>query len=231
MESAALEAAANAIVITDQSGNILRVNAAFTVLTGYTAQEVLGKNPRLLKSGKQDDAIYQNLWRTISSGHVWGGQLINRRKDGSLYPEEMTITPLHDASGAIARYIAIKQDITERKRAEEALRASQQIIEGIINAIPVRVFWKDKNLVYLGCNAVFARDAGFADPKDIIGKDDFQMGWRDQAEKYRGMTAMSSRAAAPSCSSKNPRRRPKGTPSRFFPAKYLCAVPRGRSAA
>ncbi len=186
MESAALEAAANAIVITDQSGNILRVNAAFTVLTGYTAQEVLGKNPRLLKSGKQDDATYQNLWRTISSGHVWGGQLINRRKDGSLYPEEMTITPLHDASGAIARYIAIKQDITERKRAEEALRASQQIIEGIINAIPVRVFWKDKNLVYLGCNAVFARDAGFANPKDIIGKDDFQMGWRDQADKYRG---------------------------------------------
>ncbi len=185
MESAALEAAANAIVITDQSGNILRVNAAFTVLTGYTAQEVLGKNPRLLKSGKQDDATYQNLWRTISSGHVWGGQLINRRKDGSLYPEEMTITPLHDASGAIARYIAIKQDITERKRAEEALRASQQIIEGIINAIPVRVFWKDKNLVYLGCNAVFARDAGFGDPKDIIGKDDYQMGWRDQAEKYR----------------------------------------------
>ena len=87
--------------------------------------------------------------------------------------------------GAVARYIAIKQDITERKRAEEALRASQQIIEGIINAIPVRVFWKDKNLVYLGCNAIFARDAGFADPKDIIGKDDYQMGWRDQAEKYR----------------------------------------------
>ena len=80
----------------------------------------------------------------------------------------------------------LQQDITERKRAEEALMDSQQIIEGIINAIPVRVFWKDKNLVYLGCNAVFARDAGFADPKDIIGKDDYQMGWRDQAELYRG---------------------------------------------
>jgi PAS domain S-box-containing protein len=76
-------------------------------------------------------------------------------------------------------------DITERKRAEEALRASQQIIEGILNAIPVRVFWKDKNLVFLGCNAVFARDAGFGDPKDIIGKDDSQMGWHDQAEAYR----------------------------------------------
>jgi PAS domain S-box-containing protein len=73
-----------------------------------------------------------------------------------------------------------------RKQAEEALRASQHIIEGIINTIPVRVFWKDKNLVFLGCNAAFARDAGFADPKDIIGKDDYQMVWRDQAELYRG---------------------------------------------
>ncbi len=77
-------------------------------------------------------------------------------------------------------------DITDRNQLEEALRASKQILEGIINAIPVRVFWKDENLVYLGCNAAFARDAGFADPKDIIGKDDYQMGWRDQAELYRG---------------------------------------------
>ena len=80
----------------------------------------------------------------------------------------------------------LQAEIVERKRAEEALRVSQQIIEGIINAIPVRVFWKNKNLVYLGCNAAFARDAGFADSKDIIGKDDYQMGWRDRAELYRG---------------------------------------------
>jgi len=74
----------------------------------------------------------------------------------------------------------------EHKQAEKDLLASQPIIEGIINAIPVRVFWKDKNLVYLGCNAVFARDKGFADPKDVIGKDDYQMARRDQAELYRG---------------------------------------------
>jgi len=77
------------------------------------------------------------------------------------------------------------RDITKRKRMEEALRASRQITEGIINAIPVRVFWKDNNLIYLGCNTAFARDAGFADPKDVIGKDDYQMGWHDQAELYR----------------------------------------------
>jgi PAS domain S-box-containing protein len=77
------------------------------------------------------------------------------------------------------------RNITERKRMDDERRESQQIIEGILNAIPVRVFWKDKNLVYRGCNTVFARDAGFADAKDIIGKDDYQMGWRNQAELYR----------------------------------------------
>jgi PAS domain S-box-containing protein len=76
--------------------------------------------------------------------------------------------------------------IRRTQTAEDALRESHHIIEGIINAIPVRVFWKDKNLVFLGCNALFAHDAGFSDPKDIIGKDDYQMGWRDQAELYRG---------------------------------------------
>jgi PAS domain S-box-containing protein len=106
------------------------------------------------------------------------------RKDGSVFHADIN-------SGKIIIddrqcNVGFFRNITERKRAEEALRESRQIIEGILNAIPVRVFWKDKNLVYLGCNAVFARDAGFADPKDIIGKDDYQMGWRDQAEKYRG---------------------------------------------
>jgi PAS domain S-box-containing protein len=83
------------------------------------------------------------------------------------------------------RMIGVRTDITERKRAEEALQSSKSILEGIINAIPVRVFWKDKNLTYLGCNTVFARDAGFSDPKEVIGKDDFQMGWREQAGLYR----------------------------------------------
>jgi len=104
----------------------------------------------------------------------------------------------------------VARDITERKRAEEALRASQQIIEEIINAIPVRVFWKDKNLVYLGCNAVFARDAGFADPKDIIGKDDYQMGWRDQAEKYRGDDRQVIESGCPKLFIEEPQTTPEG---------------------
>jgi two-component system cell cycle sensor histidine kinase/response regulator CckA len=90
------------------------------------------------------------------------------------------------ASELVDQKRLLTEEIAERKRAEEKLLASQQMIERIINAIPARVFWKDKSLVYLGCNAAFARDAGFSDPKDVIGKDDYQMGWRDQAESYRG---------------------------------------------
>jgi PAS domain-containing protein len=80
----------------------------------------------------------------------------------------------------------LQNNIAERRLIEDELRASQQLIEGILNAIPARVFWKDKNLVYLGCNAAFARDAGFVDPREIIGKDDYQMGWHAQADLYRG---------------------------------------------
>jgi len=131
---AALDAAANGILITDQSGNILWVNAAFTALTGYTAQEVLGKTPRFLKSGCQDEQTYRNLWQTISSGQVWSGELTNRRKHGCLYIEEMTITPVRSADGAIARYIAIKQDITARKQAEAELQWKTAFLEAQVNS-------------------------------------------------------------------------------------------------
>ena len=143
LQSAALEAAANAIVITDHNGTIQSVNPAFTALTGYTAQEAVGQNPRILKGGKQDEAFYQKLWQTISSGQVWTGELTNRRKDGSLYAEEMTITPLRNADGVIIRYIAIKQDITERLRAAEALRQSEEQFRAMFDLAPVGVAQAD----------------------------------------------------------------------------------------
>jgi PAS domain S-box-containing protein len=107
------------------------------------------------------------------------------RPDGTQRVIESHSEIKRDHAGKPLRITSTSQDVTERRRTEDALRESQQLIEGIINAIPVRVFWKDKNLVYLGCNTVFARDAGIAEPKDIVGKDDYQMAWRDQAELYR----------------------------------------------
>jgi PAS domain S-box-containing protein len=120
----AVEQAAEGVVITDLAAHILYVNPAFTKMTGYAADEVLGRTPSLLKSGKQSSAFYRNLWATILAGNIWRREIVNRRKDGSLYTEEMSITPVRDPLGAITNFIAIKQDITERKRAEEALYRS-----------------------------------------------------------------------------------------------------------
>jgi PAS domain S-box-containing protein len=131
LQSAALEAAANGIVISEPDGTISWVNPAFTALTGYGPEEVIGKNPRILKSGKQDPSFYANLWSTISSGNAWHGELINRRKDGTLYTEEQTITPMRDAQGEITHFIAIKQDITERKLLEvQAKRTDRLAVQG-----------------------------------------------------------------------------------------------------
>ena len=128
VQSAALQAAANAIVITDRHGNIQWANHAFTKVSGYSFAEAAGKNPReLIKSGQHDSAFYANLWNTIASGLVWRGEIINKRKDGSLYTESMVITPVRDEHNAIVRYVAIKQDITEQKKLEAQLLRTQRL--------------------------------------------------------------------------------------------------------
>ena len=129
IQSTALNAAANAIVISDISGVVEWVNKAFTGLTGYTRAEIIGKSPRALRSGKQGTDFYKELWETILAGKVWNGELINKRKDGSLYDEEMTITPLKNESGITVRFIAVKNDITDRKRAEEELKKAKNEAE------------------------------------------------------------------------------------------------------
>jgi len=129
IQSTALNAAANAIVISNRSGNIQWINKAFTALTGYSRAEIIGKSPRALKSGKQEPSFYKELWETLLMGKVWNGELINKRKDGSLYNEEMTITPLKNESGAIVRFIAVKNNITDRKRAEEELKKAKKEAE------------------------------------------------------------------------------------------------------
>jgi two-component system sensor histidine kinase/response regulator len=122
LRDAALQAAANVVVMTDRQGKILWTNAAFTRVTGYTAEEALGGNPRVLKSGAHDAGFYANLWATILAGHVWQGEIVNRHKDGHCFIEDTTITPVRGDDGEISHFIAVKQDITERKQAEENYR-------------------------------------------------------------------------------------------------------------
>ncbi|HCI14644.1 MAG: hypothetical protein A2063_10415 [Gallionellales bacterium GWA2_60_142] len=122
LKDSALDAAANAMLITDPAGHIVWVNKAFTDLTGYAADEAIGHTPRdLAKSGRHDELFYRQLWQTVMAGRVWRGELVNRRKDDSLYDEEMTITPVLDDAGQIMHFIAVKQDISERKKVEQEI--------------------------------------------------------------------------------------------------------------
>jgi nitrogen fixation negative regulator NifL len=138
LQAAALECAANAIVIVDLTGAVVWANPAFSRLTGYGLEEISGQRLSLLKSGQQPPEFYKDLWETILSGQVWQGLLVNRRKDGSLYHEEMTITPVRDERGIVTRFIAIKQDVTERRRAEENLQDLYRLFRSLMeNALDI----------------------------------------------------------------------------------------------
>jgi len=135
LQSTALSATANAVVITDRDGLIEWVNPAFTLLTGYSPEEVYGHKPNILKSGHHPAGFYRRLWETILAGDVWQGHMYNRRKDGSTYIEEMTITPVCDTAGTITHFVAIKQDITERRRQAERIEylATHDFLTGLSN--------------------------------------------------------------------------------------------------
>jgi PAS domain S-box-containing protein len=140
LQTIALETAADAIMITDAEGVILWVNSAFTTTTGYTAEEAIGKTPRILKSGLHDEAFYRKLWKSILAGETWRSEFANRRKDGSIYYDEHTITPVLDAAGTITHFVGIMHDITERKRAEEQLRETHAQLRELLDHSPAVLY-------------------------------------------------------------------------------------------
>ncbi|MCP4642977.1 MAG: PAS domain S-box protein [bacterium] len=123
----AVEQAVESVVVTDVDGTIQYVNGAFERVTGYSRAEAVGGNPRILKSGVHDDAFYESLWQTITQGDVWRGRLRNKRKDGSLFTEETTISPIRDHSGRLINYVAVKQDVTQQLALEQQLQQSQKM--------------------------------------------------------------------------------------------------------
>ncbi|MBZ0132567.1 MAG: diguanylate cyclase [Rhodocyclaceae bacterium] len=127
--SAAIEAAAEGIAITDPGGIIEYVNPALTVITGYDAEELNGLSTRIFNSGKHDKAFYDNLWNTIRAGQVWRGEIVNRRRDGSLYTELMAIAPVRNKKGETIHFVAIKHDISERKRMETDLQDTNTMLQ------------------------------------------------------------------------------------------------------
>jgi len=169
LQSAALEAAANAIVITDSKGAIVWVNHAFTTMTGYNKEEALGNNPRLLKSGEQPRGYYAKLWSTISSGKVWQGEIVNKRKDGTTYTEQMTITPVTRRFGDTTdtHFIAIKQDVTERKRSEEMLQNSENKYR-VLFEDSADANWLMDEKGFLDCNAAALQMFGYSARAELM---------------------------------------------------------------
>jgi PAS domain S-box-containing protein len=126
IQTTAMEAAADGILITDRQGNIQWTNPALAQISGYNREDLIGHSTRVFNSGQHDADYYRQMWGTILSGEVWRGEMTNRRKDGSLYVEEQTITPVRGNESEITQFIAIKQDITERKQAEKEIRERNQ---------------------------------------------------------------------------------------------------------
>lgn len=155
----AIKQSADSIVITDPNGIIQYVNPAFEIVTGYKIDEVIGQTPRILNSGRHDAKYYKRMWDTIRKGNIWHGQFINKKKDGTLFDEEATISPVKDDHGMIINFVAIKRDVTEKKRLESIAEASNlmdnlgYIFSGIrheignpVNSIKMALTILNKNL-------------------------------------------------------------------------------------
>ncbi len=171
LKDSALNAAANGIVITDIKGKIEWANQAFSELTGFNIKEIYSHHPQeLLELGKQSPEYYHALWETILANRVWHGELTNRRKDGSLYDEEMTITPLANKKGKITHFVAVKQDITQRKQTELALKESHQQMFSLLNSLAEGAYGIDTKGNCTFVNQSFLQILGYDSPDEIVGK-------------------------------------------------------------
>ncbi len=168
--SRAIEQSPTSVVVTDPEGRIEYVNPFFTELTGYTQAEVIGQNPRVLKSGETPPAVYREMWQTISTGRVWRGELINRKKNGECYTEHVVISPVLGPDCRITNYVSIKEDITDYKRAEGALRKNEAQVRLILDSVGEAIYGIDVQGNCTFANPACARLLGFRDTAELLGR-------------------------------------------------------------
>ncbi|MGC9293130.1 MAG: bifunctional diguanylate cyclase/phosphodiesterase [Acidobacteriaceae bacterium] len=159
--SLAVEQNPSSIVITDLDANIEYVNGAFVRASGYDRSEVLGQNPRILQSGRTPKDTYTDMWSTLAREETWKGEFINRAKDGREYIELAQVSPVRQADGSITHYLSIKEDITERKRNEDALRASEQKFLRLFIDAPIPLAFINKDGVIVNVNRSFTEMFGY----------------------------------------------------------------------
>jgi PAS domain S-box-containing protein len=164
--SIAIEQSPTSIEITDTDGKIEYVNKKFVELTGYSYEEVIGKNPRILSSGKTNPLVFVDLWKTITTGLTWSGELINKRKDGTEFIEFAIIAPITDDNGLITNYVAIKEDVTASKIANEELRLG--VVKLHKSEMALRVYEKEKEVNDLKARFVSTASHEFRNPLAVI---------------------------------------------------------------
>jgi PAS domain S-box-containing protein len=167
--SEAVNQSANSIIITNPKGEVEFVNHNFEEKTGYTQEEVVGKNIRLIKASEQDKETYRLMWETVTKGEKWKGEFCNRKKNGELFWDESTITPILDSQGNIIHYLAINNDVTARKNAEAELEQGRQLLKQIIDRVPQYIFVRDSQGRYHLANKSFAEYCG-KKPEEIVGQ-------------------------------------------------------------
>jgi len=170
--SRAVEQSPVSIVITGLDGNIEYVNPKFTEVAGYTSAEAIGQNPRVLKSGKMPPEIYQQLWAALTAGKEWRGELLNRKKNGELYWEWASISPISDESGKITNFLAVKEDITERKGMEAELNHERNFLRALMDNSDDCIYFKDLQSRFLRCSAAQMQRFRAKGISGVIGKTD-----------------------------------------------------------
>jgi PAS domain S-box-containing protein/putative nucleotidyltransferase with HDIG domain len=163
--SVAVEQSPTIVVMTDVQGNIEYVNPMFPVQTGYTFEEVSGKNPSILKSGLTPKSVYEDLWNTILAGNIWRGELQNKKKNGELYWERVLISAILDVEGTITNFVGIKEDITEHKKAEQLVADGRLKLEAALASMSDAVFISDTNGDFINYNEAFATFHKFTNKK------------------------------------------------------------------
>lgn len=208
MLSAAVEQSPVAILISDKGGVIEYVNSCFTKLTGYREDEILGKNPRVLQSGETPREQHQRLWRAISSGGEWRGEIRDRRKNGEFYWADETISPIYDAQGALKHYLAIQQDVTEQRRDREALAESEERFRKVAEMVGEWLWEQDAEGRYTYSSDAVKEILGL-EPADVVGKSYLDV-FRDGARDSEGPQFRAEEKVAPFRRLINCYRRPDG---------------------
>jgi PAS domain S-box-containing protein len=182
--SRAVEQSPASIVITDTTGAIEYVNPKFVQLTGYTLEEAIGKNPRILKSGEKPTEEYKHLWDLITAGNEWRGEFHNKKKNGELYWESAVVSPITNSQGVVTHFIAVKEDITERKQTEQALQYERTLLRTLIDNIPDTIYSKDLLGRKTLANSADLKNMRIHLEEEALGKDDFAFYPKELAQEF-----------------------------------------------